>query len=165
MNQIDIKRTPSMKTITIPFEFSMDNCSWFDNLGIRQYTVQIELTDEEAQDLSLPHVREKLEAAVVDECKTISYRYALINEFEENQVIYDNEEKMMEVFAKEGLFDPNGSYGGDDKLANFGIWLEEYFFDLEEEQMVVFIEKYYPYVATRLDEEKLAFRYSIFTQR
>lgn len=45
-----------MKTITIPFDFSMDNCSWFDSCGIRHYTVQVELTDEEAKDLSLPHV-------------------------------------------------------------------------------------------------------------
>ena len=154
-----------MKTITIPFEFSMDNCSWFDTLGIRQYTIQVELTDEEALDPSLPRVRQKLEAAVNDECKKISYRYALINEFEEDQVIYDNEERMMEIFEKEeGMFDPNECYGGNGKLANFGIWLEEYFFDLKEEQMVEFIERYYPYVATRLTEEKLMYCYSISTQ-
>lgn len=43
-----------MKTITIPFEFSMDNCTWFKNCGIRQYTIQNELADEEAKDLSCP---------------------------------------------------------------------------------------------------------------
>ena len=149
-----------MKTVVVPFEFSMDNCSWFDNLGIRQYSIQAELTDEEAKDLSLPHVHQKLEAAVIDECKRISYRYALINEFEENQVMYDNEENMMEVFEEEGMFDPNECYGGNDISANFGIWLEEYFFDLKEEKMVDFIEKYYSYVAARLNEEKLAFRYT-----
>lgn len=149
-----------MKTHTIPFELNMDNCSWFDNCGIRQYTIQVELTDEEAKDLTLPQVHQKLEDAVNNECKRISYRYALINEFEENEVMSDNEEKMMEVFAIDGLFDPNECYGGIDKSGNFGIWLEEYFFDLEEEQMVEFIEKYYPYVATRLTEEKLAYRYT-----
>lgn len=41
-----------------------------------------------------------------------------------------------------------------------GIWLEEYFFDLKEDQMVEFIEKYYPYVATRLTKEKMAYTYS-----
>ena len=153
-----------MKTVAVPFEFSMDNCSWFDNQGVRQYTTQAELTDEEAEDLSLPHVHQILEAAVIDECKRISYRYALINEFEENQVMYDNEEMMMEVFEKEGMFDPNECYGGNDKSANFGIWLEEYFFDLKEEKMMEFIEKYYPYVATRLNEEKLAYHYYISTQ-
>ena len=131
-----------MKTVAVPFEFSMDNCPWFDSQGIRQYTIQVELTDEEAKDLSLPHVHHQLEAAVIDECKRISYRYALINEFEENQVLCDNEEKMMEVFEKEGMFDPNACYGGNDKSANFGIWLEEYFFDLKEEKMMEFIEKY-----------------------
>ena len=150
-----------MKTITVPFEFSMNNCSWFDNLGIREYTIQVELTDEEAQDLSLPCVRKKLDAAVNGECKKISYRYALIDEFEENEVLRDNEEQMMEVFAKDGLFDPDECYGGDDKSANFGIWLEEYFYGLEEEPMKEFIEKYYPYVATWLTEEKLGYKYSI----
>jgi len=115
----------TMKTITIPFEFSMDNCSWFDNCGTRQYTVQVELTEEEANDLSLPHVHQKLEDAVNNECKRISYRYALINEFEENEVMLENEEKMMDVFAKEGLFDPDECYGGIDKSGNFGIWLNE----------------------------------------
>ena len=149
-----------MRTITIPFEFSMDN-SWFENCGSRQYTIQVELTDEDAKDLSLPHVHQKLEDAVKNECKRISYRYALISEFEENEVMLENEEKMMEVFAKEGMFDPDECYGGIDKSGNFGIWLEEYFFDLKEDQMVEFIEKYYPYVATRLTEEKLAYRYTI----
>lgn len=149
-----------MNTITIPFEFSMDNCSWFNNLGVRQYTIQVELTDEEAKDLSLHLVHRKLENAVNNECKKISYRYALINEFEENQVLYDNEKKMMDVFEKDGLFDPNEDYGGIDKSGNYSIWLNEYFFDLEEEQMVEFIEKYYPYVATRLKEEQMAYRYT-----
>ena len=149
-----------MKTITVPFEFSMDHCSWFDNLGIREYTIQVELTDEEAVDLSLPRVRKKLEEAVNDECRRISHRYALINEFEESETMLDDKEKMMEVFEKDGLFDPDECYGGDDKSANFGIWIEEYFFDLNEKQMKVFIEKYYPYVAERLNEEKLAYHYS-----
>ena len=108
-----------MKTITIPFEFSMDNCSWFDNCGIRQYTIQVELTDEEEKGLSLPQVHQKLEEAVNNECQRISYRYALINEFEENEVMHDNEERMMDIFAKEGLFDPNECYGGIDKSGHF----------------------------------------------
>ena len=152
-----------MKTITIPFEFSMENCSWFETMGNSQYTVQVELTDKEAQNPSLPQVHQKLETAVINECKKISYRYALINEFEENQVMYDNEEKMMDIFEKEGMYDPNECYGGNDKSANFGIWLEEYFFDLNEEQMVEFIESYYPYVATGLNKERLAFRYTFKT--
>ena len=141
----------------------MDNCSWFENCGIRQHTVQVELTDEEAKDLSHPHVRQKLEDAVNNECKRISYRYALINVFEEDQVLYDNEEKMMDVFEKDGLFvyDPEAPGTDPNKQNEFGIWLEEYFFDLKEEQMVEFIEKYYPYVATRLNEEKLVYKYSI----
>ena len=76
----------------------------------------------------------------------------------------ENEEKMMDVFAKEGMFDPGECYGGIYKSDNFGIWLEEYFFDLKEVQMVEFIEKYYSYVATRLTEEKLSYRYSFVTQ-
>jgi len=58
---------------TIPFEFSMENCSWFDNCGIRQYTVQVELSDEEAQNLSCHQVHHKLEEAVKNECKRIRF--------------------------------------------------------------------------------------------
>ena len=151
-----------MKTITIPFKFSMDNCSWFDSCGIHHYTVQVELPDEEAKDLSLPQVHQKLEDAVNNECKRISYRYALINEFEENEVMLENEEKMMDVFEKNGLFvyDPEDPGTDPSKQNEFGIWLEEYFFDLKEEQMVEVVEKYYPEVATRLNEGKLAYKYS-----
>lgn len=159
-----------MKTITIPFEFSMENCPWIETEGIRQYSAHIELTDEEVQRLkdtaSLkeehPLLFQKLDNAVNELCKKISYRYALINEFEEEQIFYDNEEQMMGIFEKESLFvyDPDAPGTDPDKKAEFSIWLEEYFFDLDEEQMVEFIEKYYGYTADRLTEENLAYKYT-----
>ena len=71
----------------------------------------------------------------------------------------------MELLEKDGLFvyAPDEPGTDSNKQTEFNIWLEEYFFDLKEEQMVEFIEKYYPYVATRLTEEKLAYRYSYNT--
>lgn len=83
---------------------------------------------------------------------TDHYRQALIDEFVENQVFYDNEEQMMARFEADGLFvyDPTEPGTDPDKMAEFRIWLEEYFFDLDEEKQVEFIEKYYGYVAGRI---------------
>ena len=69
---------------------------------------------------------------------------------------------MMVVFEKEGLFvyEPDAPGTDPDKKAEFSIWLEEYFFDLDEEQMVAFIEKYYGYTADRLTEKKLSYKYT-----
>ena len=149
----------------------MNNCPWFGPKEGRHLTTSVELTDEEVQQLrdtplinlkqALPHLYQKLDSAVDNLCKKVSYRNALINEYTEGQVFYDNEENMMEIFENEGLFvyEPGKHNTDPDKKAEFSIWLEEYFFDLDEEQMVEFIEKYYGYTADRLTEEKLAYQY------
>ena len=155
-----------MKTYTVPFEFSMDNCFWFGPEGtVINLSAEVELSEDEAAQLE-GIVREKggkRDTAVNEVCKKTSYRYALINEFTEGQVFYDDEEKMMAVFEQEGLFvyRPDEPGTDPDKRAEFSIWLEEYFFSLEDEQMVEFIEKYYGYTASRLTEEETAYRYSL----
>lgn len=154
-----------MKTYTIPFDFSMDNCPWFEVDGtVLHLTAEVELSEEEAREIknNSPLFYQKLDNAVNEVCKKVSYQYALINEFTENQVFYDEEEKMMSAFEKESLFDydPDKPGTDPDKKTEFSIWLEEYFFSLDHEKMVEFIEKYYGYTANRLTEEKLKYKYS-----
>ena len=163
-----------MKTITIPFDFSMENCFWFGPEGtVIQLTAEVGLTDDEIRQfeqadknllkIEEPHIFQKIKVAINSVCKKVSYRYALINEFSENGVIHENVEKMMGVFEKEGLFvyKPDEPGIDPDKKTEFSIWLEEYFYDLTDERMVEFIEKYYGNTATRLTEEKLAYKYNI----
>ena len=160
-----------MNSVTVPFDFHMD-CFWANNPDSPECSnrsVSVDLTDEEFEAFqkadkknlreACPDIYKKIDAAVNERCKALSYRYALIDLFSDNLNYYDEDERMMEVFAKEGLFDPEECYGGDDKEADFSIWLEEYFFDLDEEGMVEFIEKYYGHVAEELSPEKMEYGY------
>ena len=177
----------TMKTYTIPFLFSMNDCPWFsmDDTG-EPRTTQVDLTDEEAAQLAdlvrnnsgerdavklnmetvLPELYKKLDDAVKAVCQRLSYCNALINEFIENGAHYDADtEKVMAALEADGLFnyDPAEPGTDPDKVNEFGIWAEEYFFDLPtDEDRVQFIEKYYDYTICRLNGAKLAYGYSFF---
>ncbi len=109
---------------------------------------------------ALPGVYKKLDDAVNAAAKKFARANAIINIYWDQQLFYDDEPKMMEVFAKEGLWDPEENYGGDDRRANFSIWLEEYVGDLEWDKQAEFIEKYYGYVLDRLTPDMLEYTYS-----
>ena len=169
-------------------DIQMDNCPLlqYEDMPI-ELTVEADLSEEEIRKLkelagknlgerdverlnlkeSLPVVYKKLNDAAVAVCDKFSYQYALINRYTEDQIFYDNERQMMEIFEADGLFVfdeddfslPDGVE--DPKYNEFCIWLEEYFFDLPDEEKVKFIEKYYGYTATRLTKEELRYEYRV----
>ena len=186
-----------MKTYDIPILFRMKDCQWFDDEekyekgGVPTIlTAQVDLSEDEVRQLQelvhcnngerdaarlnlkqvFPDIYRKMNDAAKLVCDKASYRYALINEFINNEAHYDADTlKVMEAVKADGLFefDPD-NISCDDKLpddekeiAEYSIWAEEYFFDLNEEQMVEFIEKYYGYTAGRVTNEKRAYEYSV----
>ena len=186
-----------MKTYAIPVLFRMKDCQWFDDE--EKYvkkgaptilTAKVDLSEDEVLQLQelvrrnngardaahlnlkevLPDIYKKMDEAAKLVCDKVSYRYALIDEFINQEAHYDADtRKVMETVKADGLFeyDPD-NIGCDDKLpddekelAEYSIWAEEYFFDLDEEHMVEFIEKYYGYTTERVTDEKRAYEYSV----
>ena len=169
-------------------DFQMYNCPWlqYEDMPI-ELTAEADLSEEEIHLLKelagkhpgerdvdrlnlkeiLPDVYKKLNDAAVAVCDKFSYQNALISKYTEDQIFYDNERQMMEIFEADGLFVfdeddfslPDGVE--DPKNNEFCIWLEEYFFDLPDEEKVKFIEKYYGYTATRLTKEELEYGYGM----
>lgn len=175
-----------MKTYDIPFDFIMPNCKEYDDNGLHMRLIaKVDLSDEEVTrvraladkadlEKALPDIYGKLEGAVKDRCRKASYGYALMDTFEGGS-FYVSKEKM-ELFESEGMyeyepFNPEESdlhftvveynpQPRDKKLDDFGVWLEEYYFDLEEDQRVEFLEKYFKEIIPEITEAKLSYRYS-----
>ena len=146
-----------MRTLTIPVTFSMnEDYSWmFANVPVTLH-VPVALDDN----LTVDDWKKVIEANVKAFCDKAAYRYAMINQFAEDGTWCENEEQQMQKFIVDGLFDPKEEYGGLDTVANFNIWLEESFFDLDVDKQFELVEKYYGYLATRLTEDKLKYEYS-----
>lgn len=173
---------------TFQVDIKMDNCPRleFEEMPI-ELTAEADLSEEEIRQLEelagkhpgeidvdrlnlkeiLPDVYKKLNDAAVAVCDKFSYQNALISKYVEDEIFYDNERQMMEIFEADGLFVfdeddfslPDGVE--DPKYNEFCIWLEEYFFDLPDEEKVKFIEKYYGYTATKLTKEELRYEYRV----